>query len=63
MVTRLLAVDCEVTTGYRGNRHYSQTKIKLCPDFIGYIMVTRVTRLLSVHCEVMTGYRGNRNYS
>ena len=36
MVMRLLAIHCEVTTGYRGNRYYSQTKIKLCSDFIGY---------------------------
>ena len=61
MVTRLLAVHCEVTTGYSCNRHYSQTKD--IRSYVQILKVTMVTRLLAVHCEVTTGYSCNRHYS
>ena len=59
MATRLLAVHCEVTTGYSCNRHYSQTK----DSYVQILKVTMVTRLHAVHYEVTTGYSCNRHYS
>ena len=55
-VTRLLAVHCEATIGYRGNRH-SRANNKVMSKFIGY----NATSFLAVYCEVTTGYRDNRH--